>query len=237
MSLADDLEKTITEVLYTKWNIRDARKVPDTEDVALAGGGVKLDAVFLYADLAQSSELASDFDRRVASKVIKCFLACSTRIITSCDGSVVSFDGDRVMGIFVGDSKNSNSGKCALQINYAVTKLIKPKLTEYFQSVKESGFDITHAVGVDNGEILAIRAGQRGSNDLVWIGRAPNLAAKLSDVRETPYHSFITDDVFQSLNDESKYGGKDKELMWQKRTYAWLDEQIAIHRSNWHWKP
>lgn len=190
-----------------------------------------------YFDLAQSSQLASEFDRRVAAKVVKCFLACVCQLISSCGGTITSFDGDRVMGVFIGDAKNTSAAKCALQINYAVGRVIKPRLSEYFKSVQNAGFEIAHAVGVDTGTILSVRAGQRGSNDLVWVGRAPNLAAKLSDIREPPYHSFITADVYDVLNKSSKYGGDPEQLMWERRSYKWLGESLTIYRSSWWWKP
>jgi class 3 adenylate cyclase len=85
--------------------------------------------------------------------------------------------------------------------------------------------------------VLTVRAGVRGHNDLIWIGRAPNLAAKLSDLRDSPYHTFITSSVYNKLNEESKNGGKDKSNMWEARTWKFLDESISVYRSSYHWKP
>jgi hypothetical protein len=47
--------------------------------------------------------------------------------------------------------------------------------------------------------------GIRNSNDLVWVGRAPNIAAKLSSFREAGFASYITADVFAKLNDSAKF--------------------------------
>ncbi len=68
------------------------------------------------------------------------------------------------------------------------------------------------------GTVLAVRGGVRGDNDLIWIGRAPNLAAKLSDLRESPNQTFITASVYNMLNGSSKYGGKDKKNIWESRS-------------------
>ena len=235
MNLKDDLSDRVSEILSQSWNIRDGTVVPSTEDVVLKGGGVKLDATVLYADLAQSSYLATEFQQRTAAKVIKSFLYTLSRIITTYNGTITSFDGDRVMGIFIGNNKNTDAAKCALKMNYAVNKIIKPKLTSHFQALKRDGFNISHCVGVDTSSVLAVRAGQRGSNDLVWIGHAPNLAAKLSDIRESPYNSFITKKVFDKMLDYSKYN-KDKKLMWDSRTFEFLGEKQAVYRSNWWWE-
>lgn len=178
MSLKDDLVNSVSRITQQSWDIRDGRTVPDT-DVALEGGAVRFDATVLYVDLAQSSRLATDFQQKTAAKVIRIFLYCMCRLITSHEGAITSFDGDRVMGIFLGESKNSNAAICALKMNYVTTKIITPRINDYFTSLREAGFQISHCVGVDTSPVMAIRAGQRGSNDLVWVGRAPNLAAKL----------------------------------------------------------
>lgn len=54
MALLDDLEHDISDVLSASWDLRDGEVVPSTENVALSGGGVKIAATMLYADLAES---------------------------------------------------------------------------------------------------------------------------------------------------------------------------------------
>lgn len=234
MTLSDELSEEVSNILSQSWDIREGRVVPSTDDVILAGGAVKLDATVLYADLVQSSKLATDFQKRTAAKVIRSFLYCMCKLVTTHKGTITSFDGDRVMGIFLSDYKNTNATKCALKMKYITNKIIKPKVKEYFSSLQKTGFEISHGVGIDTSEILAVRAGQRGSNDLVWVGRAPNLAAKLSDIREANYYTFITNNVFVKLNDEARYSDEDT-LMWEERTFSYLDESITIHRSSWGW--
>ena len=234
MGLSDDLSKGVKDILSQSWDMRDGATVPTTDGIKFAGGAVRLDATILYADLAQSSYLATEFQQRTAAKVIRAFLFIMSRLITTCDGKITSFDGDRVMGVFIGGSKNSNAAKCALKMDYAVLEIIKPTVTNHFQALKQDGFEISHCVGVDTSSVLAVRAGQRGSNDLIWIGRAPNLAAKLSDIRESPYDSFITEDVYNRLKDSSKYGGKENTNMWEKRTFDFLNDKIPVYRSKFY---
>jgi len=237
MSLFDDLTNDVQGIMDKQWNKRNGQVVPSTSDVALAGGAVEIDATFLYADMANSSQMAKELDRRVAAKLLKSFLATTARLVRYHDGSIVSFDGDRILGVFMGESKNSNSAKCALQIKYTVNSIIRPKFEGKYDSVKNADFEISHGVGIDTGTVLAVRAGARGDNDLIWIGRAPNLAAKMSDLREPPYHTFISSSVYNRLNDKSKFGGKEKENMWQSRSWTFLGEKLTVYRSSWHWKP
>jgi adenylate cyclase len=237
MAIFDDLESDVQGIIDKPWSTRTGQKAPSSTDVALAGGAVELDATFLYADMANSSKMAKELDRRIVAKILKSFLATTARLVRYHDGTIVSFDGDRILGVFMGDSKNTTAAKCALQIKYTVQQIIKPKFEEQYDSVKNASFTISHGVGVDTGTVLAVRAGARGDNDLIWIGRAPNLAAKLSDLREPPYHTFITSTVYNVLNESSKFGGKEKTEMWERRTWTFLGDSITVYRSSWHWKP
>ncbi len=237
MSISDDLIVDVAKILSQKWDHADGRVVPSNTDLPLTGGSRRLDATILYSDLAQSSTLVTDFQQRTAAKVVRCFLSCMCKLITSNGGEVTSFDGDRVMGVFVGDSKNTSATTCALQMNYAVLEIIGPWVKRHFDSAKQTPFEIAHCVGVDTGSVLVVKAGQRGSNDLVWIGRPANLAAKLSDLRELNYHSYITRDVFSRLPHSAKFGGIPERLMWEERRFSFAGESLTVHRSNWTWKP
>lgn len=223
-------------ILNRRWNIRDGRIVPNTPDVALAGGGVRLDATFLYADLRHSTYLASNYQNRTAAKVIKCFIYCATAIIKLNKGTVTSFDGDRVMGVFVGNEKNSQAAKAGLQINWSVQNVVEPKVSAKFTSIKESGFDLRHGVGIDTGSVLTVRAGVRGINDLIWIGRAPNLAAKFSDITDAGYSTFIHQDVYSRLAKDSRYTSQNVD-MWESRSFKIDGTSIPIYRSGYRVEP
>ena len=237
MALSDELSTEVANIINTPWNLRQGRQVPSTSDVALSGGAVEIDATFLYADLVNSSKIAQELDRRVASKIYKAFLAGACRIIKSSGGTIVSFDGDRVLGIFHGNSKNSAASTCGRKIKYLVAQIIRPKFENKYDSVKNATFTLKHGVGIDTGTVLGIRAGVRGSNDLVWVGRPPNLAAKLSDIRESTYSTYITSSVYNRLNDSAKFGGENDENMWEIRSLNYLGENITIYRSSWWRRP
>ena len=59
-------------------------------------------------------------------------------------------------------------------------------------------YKIKQAVGVDTSKLFVARTGIRGSNDLVWVGRAANYAAKLSALRDGNSLAVITKDVFDN---------------------------------------
>lgn len=238
MGLADEVTRAVTEVVCSDWDVRKGTVVPATADVKLKNGAVEVDAVYLYADLADSTGLARDFTKKTAAKVIRAYLDATCRIIRARGGEIRSFDGDRVMAIFMGSTKNTDAAKCALQINHAVTKIVRPKVEANLSSIKTQGFEVKHCVGIDSGTALIVRGGVRGSNDLVSIGRAPNVAAKLSDIRNGNYHTYITAAVFKDMLDSAKYGGAsgEKKLMWEgPYTREVGGETLTVYKSSWTW--
>lgn len=230
MSFTTDLTKEVEDIFKAAWKTREGQVIPEPEDIQLGNHSVELEGTVLYADLAESTDLVNTKKPEFAAEVYKTYLLCASRLITKNGGTITSFDGDRVMGVFIGSHKNTQAARCALQINYAVLKIINPKLKAQYPS---STYEVKQAVGVDTSKLFVARTGIRGSNDLVWVGRAANYAAKLCSLREGYFASFITDAVFSSMNEESKFGGDPRQMMWEKS--YWKDMGIWIYRSSW-WK-
>lgn len=235
MAVADDLATNVGNILNATWSTRDGTVVPKTEDVALTNGAVKLDAVLLYADLFHSTELQRTFDNRVVAKVVRAYLSSMTRLIKHRGGVVRSFDGDRVMGVFVGNRKNTNAALCALNMKYAVTKVLRPKAEAKYPSLTKHGFKIEHCAGIAASEVFVVRGGVRGSNDLVFVGSAPNIAAKLSELRNSPYHSWIAWNVYNRLRPEAKFS--DGKNMWSSAKRTLAGREWDLYKSSWWWKP
>lgn len=139
------------------------------------------------------------------------------------------------MGVFIEGAKNTAAAEAALKINYFFSRILRPAFTTFYSS---RNLNLTQTVGIDTSKVMAVRSGIRNNNDLVWIGRAPNIAAKLSAIREG-YASYISKTVFDSMLDDSKYGGEPRQLMWESR--SWNAGKAygvdTVYRSDWWWKP
>jgi len=116
MTFIEELTELVDEIARKQWELREGRVVPESENVGLGNVGVRLEATILCADLADSTRLAMT-NRTIASEVYKAFLVCSSKIMRLRAGEVRSFNGDRVMGVFIGSSRNTNAAKAALNIN------------------------------------------------------------------------------------------------------------------------
>jgi adenylate cyclase len=236
MNWIETLTAEIEGILTTKWDERNGTVIPDANSVALSGGAVKITATFLYADLAGSSTLAEKCPWGTTAKIIRCYLDTCTRLIRAYGGEVMSFDGDRVMGVFKTDKPNTHAVKCAREIDWIVHNVINPKAKTNFKSISDNNIHIKHCIGIDTGEVVAVRAGIRNNNDLIWIGRAPSFAAKLSDVREHPYEVYITKECFDAID-----GGKQLNSVgigiWENRSIKFAEKDFTVYRTRYPLAP
>lgn len=232
MGLADDLGAEVVKILKEQWITRDGIVVPDTPDLKLANDAVVLDGTVLYADLADSTGMVLTQKPHFAAEVYKCYLNCACRIIRAKQGEITAFDGDRVMAVFLGEGRDTRAVRAALAINHAVVKILNPRIAELHPKLAPP-FVVQQSVGIDRSKLFVARTGIRGSNDLVWVGRAANFAAKLCSLREGNYATWITDDVFQATDATVRLGNAG-ESMWEARQWT-AQNNMRIHRSAWTW--
>ena len=226
-----EVSKEIRAIFDGRWTTAQGRQVPDTERIKLSGNdAVEIDGTVLYSDMADSTRLVDDYKSSFAAEIYKAYLLAACRVIRSESGEITAFDGDRVMAVFVGDYKNSFAVQAALKIHYIVRE-INLVLKECYP---ETSYSLSHCTGIDTSKLLVAKTGIRASNDLVWVGRAANYAAKLSALNEPGFPTMITEAVYNVLNDNSKYGGNPRRDMWEKRT--WTATGKTIYRSSWWWK-
>lgn len=230
MALHDELTTYVQTVLDEVWERRDGQKVPDPEDLPLRNLAVELDATVLYADLAASTRMTSDYKDWFAAEVYKSYPYCAAKIIRARGGSITAYDGDRVMGVFIGTSKNTDAAKCGLQINYAARDIVMAKIRAKYPA---TSFELKQRVGIDTSKLFIARTGVRGSNDLVWVGNASNNAAKMAAL-DPRYPTYISSDVYHAMNASSKFGGSNSEDMWTDLGTS--DLGYRIYGSTWSWR-
>ena len=228
MGLGDNLNAEVLKILREEWSEREGRVVPESNGLQLGNDAVTLNATVLYADLDDSTKLVDTEEPWFAAEVYKCFLVCAARIIRSEGGEITSYDGDRIMAVFIGDLKNSDAARAALKINYAVREIISPAIPRAYRN---ASYSVRHVVGIDTSKLFVARTGIRGANDLVWVGRAANYAAKLS-ARSGPATQ-ITAKVYGQLNKDSKLGPKGQN-MWTRASAREIGNK-RIYTSNWQW--
>jgi class 3 adenylate cyclase len=233
MSLGDDLKSEVGAIFRNLWTQRDGYTVPESSDLALGNDAVKLDATVLYADLADSTRLVDTETASFAAEVYKAFLHCAAKIIRSEGGEITAYDGDRVMAVFLGRAKNTSAARAALKINWARENVINPGITSVYST---KTYRVKHVTAVDTSRVFVARTGIRGANDLVWVGRAANHAAKMAAL-PSDYASRISAEVYNNMDSSSKHASGSGANMWEETTWTDAKANISrtIYRSNWTW--
>lgn len=230
MGLKDDLKAEVKATFSSGWDVQATTNVPDPEDLRLNANHAKdlETATVLYADLDGSTNMVDNYDWHFSAEVYKTYLRCAAQVIKSERGVITSYDGDRVMAIFTGDSKNTAAVRCALKINYAVIEIIRPSLKAQYPN---KNFTLKHVIGIDTSRMRTARIGVRADNDLVWIGRAANYAAKLTTLPDKA--TWITKSVYDKISSEAKYSKGIN--MWEERRWSAMNN-MPIYCSGYKWK-
>jgi uridylate cyclase len=228
-SIKEDLQKEVAATFRATWETRDGNVVPAYETIKLNNDAVKLEATVLYADLADSTNLVDVYQPQFAAEIYKTFLNCAAKIIRSEGGEITAYDGDRIMAVYIGGTKNNSAVRTALKINYAVQQIIDPALRTQYPT---TAYQTKHVIGIDTSNLLIAKTGIRGANDLVWVGRSANLAAKLSSLAHT-YRTYITEQVHNVLDPSLTHSNG--QAMWESRSWTAMGGR-TVYASNYWWR-
>lgn len=227
MALLKDLNERLDEYFNQEYEIENTTIVPDTDNPKLTFGnkGLTCEFAFLFMDIRKSSQLHEQYGFKKAAKIYQSFHDINVRVIEENNGFIRSFDGDRIMAVFVGGTKNCQAVKAAMQIQWAIRKILNPKLD----------VQIICGGGIDFGKILVTKVGKgrdKNNNDLVWIGKADNYASHLSN--EANDSIIISVNTYKILSEDRKTSnGKD---MWSVKELKLKNgEKISCYESKWGW--
>lgn len=230
MSLKDDLSSEVNKFLVSDWEVTKGRVVPATSDVGLGTKAVLLEkAVVFYADMSGSTKMVDGYKWWFSAGIYKSYLLCAAKIVKANGGDITAYDGDRIMAVFIGENKFDNSAKAGLQLNWAVKAIVNEAIKRKWPNQE---FSVAHTVGIDVSDLHVARTGVRGDNDLVWVGRAANHAAKLTDL-DTIYSTWITKDAYLELSN-SVQTSSDGRSMWVEHRWTKMND-LAIYGSTWWW--
>lgn len=176
MGLKDDLSDRVDRYVKGAWSITDGRVVPTAESLTFDNTGILIEACVLYADIHKSTAMVSTFSRERSAEYYKSFLYCAAKIIKRNSGTIVAYDGDRVMAIYMGTEKCDRAISTAFELSWVVGNIIRPKFNTFYSTQ----YDFRHTVGIDTGKLLASKTGVRIDSDIVWVGNAANIASKLN---------------------------------------------------------
>jgi class 3 adenylate cyclase len=226
MALLDTLKDDVKGIFAGEWEVRDGRVVPDVNSVTFGNDAVKIEGAVLYADLSDSTVLVDGYVPWFAAQIYKTFLNCAAKIIREWSGEITAYDGDRVMAVFTGESKEINAVRAGFQICWAVRHIINPGIASAYPN---TAYRVDHVVGVDASTLHVAKTGIRNANDLVWVGRAANYAAKMAALPHT-HQMRITEAVKSKLRPSEIIDSQGDEA-WEGVEWTQMNK-MTIYRSS-----
>ena len=242
MGLKGDIVNRIDTYIQGEYDIKNTRKIPTAQDLGFRRHGRIVKTAILYADLRGSSEVTERHRGYTTARIFKSFLYAMARIARSHDGEIRSYDGDRIMVVFPPDASNENAVcdvavRTGMEMAWFFDKILVPKLKRYDDS-------LDFGIGIAFSPMLAVRVGlsrNPDNNDIVFIGRAANLAAKLSDKAKSPNHIWIDHETYRRLDNVWKYvdsqaSRRNRRSMWKDRTLNFAGDRRGVYATSYRYE-
>lgn len=194
MTLRDDVETFASATYANAWAVTDGHKVPTPDsNIGLGNSAIRIAAVVLYADLADSTGLVKNKKREFATETYKNFVYAAAKCVRHEAGEVTAYDGDRVMGVFMGDGAASKAVRATFRLRGLVQDVIEPLRKQHWTGDLTMKFK----VGIDASELWVANTGIRGNTDYVWVDTAANNAAKMATLPSG--RTYISKEVWTDL--------------------------------------
>lgn len=201
VGLKDQVTDYVRETFRSKWEIDLSDEVPTEEDaLGLTNVGVEIEAAVLYADLRDSTGLVATKTREFAAEVYKTYVRSAVRSVGHYKGVVTAYDGDRVMGVFMGGQARNHAVEASTLISAIVEDIVQPELDAVYGA---GMYSVKQKVGIDWSKVTVANTGIRGNNDYVWVGTAANNAAKMATLKRG-YTTYATTAVYDVMNDANR---------------------------------
>lgn len=235
----NEIENKVDAVLKETFQQYEVVNVPDIENqsekrLTLGNTGFLGEYSFLYADMRGSSFYTDQHRLQTITKIYKAYHHCMIECIKEYNGSIRSFDGDRVLAVFAGNHKINNSVNCAMKMAGSAYTILRPKIKSAF-----SNDNFAIGIGISTGYAMVSKAGvgyDRNNRDLIWIGDPPNLGSKLSDEADSIYPIYICKETFNGLSEANRFttNNGQKIDMWHNVTYNFKGKVINVYKSNYY---
>jgi adenylate cyclase len=201
---------------------RDTTGVPEIVDFCGYDGVLDTECSVLFSDFGGSTELVATHDRDFAIWLLKGYLRCCAKIATIEEGFIGAFEGDGIMALFAGPSKEERATRAALGIQWAISNVLQEKVDRFFPEKK---YQICHVAGIDTSELSACRTGVWQNYDIMWVGRAANVTANLTRIRDVRYSTYVTSVVYNALSHSRDF----EQIIWE--SYPAQIQGLDIYRT------
>ncbi|NTW90663.1 MAG: adenylate/guanylate cyclase domain-containing protein, partial [Erysipelotrichaceae bacterium] len=228
MPLKSDLENKISTYFRDKYEAQETTIIPSTDYSKLTFGnkGLVSELCFLFVDIRESSKLHEKYGFANAARIYQSFHDINVRIINHHDGKIRAFDGDRIMGVFSGDTKCTSAVKSAMKINWSIRNILNKNLD----------VPIKCGIGIDFGKTLITKVGKgrdENNHDLIWVGQACNYASHYC--QEGDDSIIISSRTFNRVHESVRISSNGKNMWTNRKIVIKSGKEIDCYESSWGW--
>ena len=222
MGRKDDILNHIdSNFLRGDYEITSSTTIPSTNDLGFGRRGKAVNAAVLYADMRHSSAMVERHSGQAAARIYQSYQFAMADIARANGADIRSYDGDRIMALFPRVDGSDNKGcvnavTAGKQMAWFFHNELKNRLRGY-------AIPLDCGIGIAFGQILAVRVGVRSgsdNSDVVWVGRAANIAAKLSDRGHNPNYIYVD----QEIHNRASSGTK-----WKHRRLSFAGDRFKVY--------
>lgn len=200
----EELRKKAQESLNIDFEISNAKKIPslNTPALTLSGSLKKFSGAILFIDIRNSSSLPDKYDEIQLAQIINLYYDLMIQVAEEHNGEIKNCQGDGIMFIF---KFCLDAVKAALDMQRVINNVLNYELNKIFFAEK-----IECGIGIDFGNILAMKVGTRGieNQGIVWPSSVTNTASKLADSAEAD-EIRITSSIYNVCSFISTANGSD----------------------------
>jgi class 3 adenylate cyclase len=167
----------IDEVLNSKdENYTESSNLPSRDSLTFSNG-FYAKAAALFVDIRRSSSLPTKYAVPKLAKLYRAFVSEAVAVLDGCDTcDEINIVGDGLWGVFEGATKDQ------IDVVLETAGKISSLIDVLNAKISAHGYDPLYVgIGLDWGRALIIKTGYLGSgiNDVVYVGKVVNSAAKL----------------------------------------------------------
>lgn len=176
----EELEKEVEDIFNNEVEISDTKKIPslNSQGLTFSNSAKKFSAAILFIDIRDSSSLPFIYNEVQITQIFNSYYSLITNVAKEYNGEIRGFHGDGIMFVF---GLRINAVNAAFEMQKVINNILNRKIDKIFWSRK-----IECGIGIDCGEILAVKVGARGieNQGMVWPSAVTNTASKLADSAE-----------------------------------------------------
>ncbi len=224
--------KNAYDVAAKNLETRTSNKIPQTSKDLKYNEIVKMDLAMLFVDITGYTDLVKNENPKKIARVMTLYVTEMGAAIRHHGGIIVSIEGDGLLASFntiQGKKHNAceKAVRCAVTMNTLLDFVVNKRLREFNYNT------ISCRYGMDFGPIIINRAGIKGEgkNELLFIGKATNHAAKFLGIASNGEY-VISEEVYKQLSDF--YRGSSNGWSWSS-SYS-SEYGNYRKRSVSHWK-